>query len=61
MWAVVLEDLLFSSGEPVARWKFFSEMNLQFINIIGDKFTNFADLFTFVSDSPKNIWNNHKL
>ena len=25
------------------RWKFFSERNLQFINIIGDTFTNLAD------------------
>ena len=31
--------------EPMARWKFVSAMNLQFINIIGDAFTNLADFF----------------
>jgi len=45
----------FLLGELLARCKFFSEMNLQPINIIGEKCTNLADLFPFVSDSPREI------
>jgi len=43
----------FLLGERLARCKFFLEMNLPFINI-----TNFAEIFPFVSGSPRNAWTN---
>jgi len=46
MWAAIFYFLL---GEPLARCKFLSEMNLQFIIIIGDMVANLADFSSFVS------------
>jgi len=46
----------FLLGEPLASCKFFSEMNLQFLNITGNMFTNLADFFSFVSRSARIVW-----
>ena len=45
-----LEICYFLLGEALARCKFFSEMNLQFINIIVDTF--FSKLADFISHLP---------
>ena len=42
----------FLLGESLARCKFFSEMKLQFINIIEDMFTKLAD-FSYLLEVPK--------
>jgi len=41
-------NFYFLLSELLARCKFFLEMNLQFINIIGDTLTNLADFSPFV-------------
>ena len=53
MWAAVLVDFLFPPREPLARCKFFSEMNLQLINFIEDTLTNLADFFPLVGGPPR--------
>jgi len=54
MWAAVLGDFsFFLLGEPLARCKFFLEMNLQFNNIIVDTLTSFAGFFPFDGGSPR--------
>ena len=45
----------------VKSFKFYSKMNLQLNNIIGDTFTKLADFFPFVSGFPRKVWTNHKL
>ena len=45
MWAADLGDFLFLLGEPLAMCKFFLEMNLRLINIIGEMFTNWQIFF----------------
>jgi len=50
-----LEISYFLLGEPLARCKLFSEMNLQLINIIGDMFTNLADFFPEIKGATKKL------
>jgi len=61
MWAAVPGDFLFPSRRTAGRCKFFSEMNLQFSNIVADTFTNLAGFISFVSGSPRKVWTNHKI
>jgi len=48
MCPAVLGDFYFLLT-TLARIKFFLEMNLQLINVIGDTLTNLVDFFPFVS------------
>jgi len=55
-----LELSNFLLGELLARCKFFSEMNLQIVNIIGDTLTNLGDFFPFICSYMEKVWTNHK-
>ena len=48
-----VENFLFLRGEPLASCNFFTEMNLQCLNITEDTLKNDADFSTFVSGFPK--------
>jgi len=43
------------------RWQGVNlQLNLQFINFIGDTFTNLVTFFPFVSGSPRKVWTNRR-